>query len=264
MKQVGAETVLPNIKATSEDAWQTVTVSGPSDCAIGYVRFCLQTYTNAGGEDSEFYVDNLSVKSFESEKMIVTGTPGTSGYSFKNMENLAQDTGWQKSTSSFDYDNVYGADSLSSLKVSFAGYTADNWNGFFVALDPEWPLADKTISALPDMRKGIFSGDVKFINCTAGLETKLVGQTSWADTGTIDLTLTAEENDWYHFSLDLATMSKIPSDLAGTIRVVLRATNATAESGMYLDNVQQVIAWSGLLDPTPGALSSPRGFCCFW
>jgi hypothetical protein len=242
MKQVGAETVLSGIKAVSEDAWQTVTVSGPSDCTIAYVRFCLQTYTDAGGEDSEFYVDNLAIKSFESEKMVETGTAGTSGYSLKNMENMAQDTGWNHSSSSFDYDNVYGTDSLSSLKVSFAGYTSDQWNGFFVALNPEWSYTDKTIAAEPDMTKGIFSGDVKFINCTAGLQTKLVGNAWAADTGTVTLTLTAEENDWYHFSLDLSTMATIPASLSSTIRIVLRATNATADSGMYLDNIQQVIA----------------------
>lgn len=243
MKQLGAETVLSGIKATSEDAWQTVTVSGPSDCTIAYVRFTLQTYTDAGGEDSEFYVDNLAIKSFESEKMIETGTSGTSGYSLKNMENMAQDTGWNHCTTSFDFQNVYGTDSLSSLKVSFAGFTADQYDGFFVVLNPAWALADKAISAQPDMTKGIFSGDVKFIDCTAGLNLKIVSDNWSGDTGSLPLTLTAEDNDWYHFSLDLTTIdaTKCPK-INSAIRLVFRAANATASSGMYLDNIQQVIA----------------------
>lgn len=241
MKLVGAESVLSGIKAVSDDAWQSVTLSGPSDCTIAYVRFTLQTYTDAGGEESEFYLDNLSITSFESEKYIETGTVGTSGYSLKNMENLPQDTGWNHSSSTFDFQEKYGADSLSSLKVSFAGQTADDWNGFFVALNPAWALADKKIAADPDMRKGIFSGDVKFVDCTAGLEVKIVGS-DWSDTGRVALTLTAEDNDWYHFSLDLSAMSKIPSTLNDAIRIALIATNATASSVMYLDNLQQVIA----------------------
>jgi hypothetical protein len=241
LKLQGAETVLPNIKATSEDAWQTVTLSGPSDCSIAYVRFTLQTYTDAGGEDSEFYLDNLSITSFESEKFIETGTVGTSGYSLKNMENLPQDTGWETSTTTFDFQEKYGASSLSSLKVSFANKTADGWNGFFVALNPAWALADKTISADPDMRKGILSGDVKFLDCTAGLEVKIVGS-NWNDTGRVVLTLNAEDNGWYHFDLDLSAMTTIPATLNDTVRVAFIATNATASSGMYLDNIQQVIA----------------------
>jgi protein-tyrosine phosphatase len=242
MKQVGAETALSDIKAVSDDAWQSITLSGPSDSTIAYVRFCAQTYTNGGGEESEFYLDNLAITSFESEKYVETGTPGTSGYSLKNMENMEQDTGWETSTTAFDFQEKYGSDSLSSLKVSFAGKTADSWNGFFVALDPEWSLADKKINALPDMTKGIFSGDVKFDNCTAGLETKIVGLSTWADTGMVDLTLTAEENGWYHFNYDLTTLPKIPTEIKSTIRIVMRATNATADSVMYLDNIQQVIA----------------------
>lgn len=243
LKQLGAETVLPSIKAVNEDAWQTVTVSGPSDSTIAYARFTLQTYTDAGGEDSQFYVDNLAIKSFESEKMIETGTSGTSGYSLKNMENMAQDTGWNHCSTSFDFQNVYGADSLSSLKVSFAGYTADQYNGFFLVLNPEWALADKAISAKPDMTKGHLSGDVKFIDCAAGLNLKIVSDNWSGDTGSLPLTLTAEDNGWYHFSLDLATIdaSKCPK-INSAIRLVFSATSATASSGMYLDNIQQVIA----------------------
>jgi Protein tyrosine/serine phosphatase len=241
LKQVGAETALSGIKAVSEDAWQAETLSGPSNCSIAYIRFTLQTYTDAGGEDSEFYLDNLSITSFESEKFIETGTVGASGYSLKNMENLPQDTGWETSSTTFDFQEKYGASSLSALKVSFANKTADEWNGLFVALNPAWALADKTISADPDMRKGILSGDVKFLDCTAGLEVKIVGS-NWSDTGRVVLTLNAEDNGWYHFDLDLSAMTKIPDTLNNTIRLAFIATNATSSSGMYLDNIQQVIA----------------------
>jgi hypothetical protein len=233
----------------NDGAWETVSFAAPAKCTVYYLRFSFDTADITNDEDLLVVLDNLHFT--VTEGINETGTPGASGYSATNLENLPLDSGMSSSATSFDRDMKYDQTGAYSLKsVVTPNARSATWMGD-VTLNPAIGVGNRLLADLPDFRKGTFGGYFHFSSdyATPKVLIAVAWDSVWAQTSNLEMDVgEADANGWRHASIDTAKIAALytggsTSWNGKVVRIVLSFSDDFAQGGtVYLDQLSFSIA----------------------